>query len=172
MRLQPCQNDFMPQKDQQGTPQKLTSTRETMHQTEEKFAGAIAENDQMKRVEKKETMQDNGEPSASGKPPDQKVMMESKKETKESAEGKGKGNEKEKNSKFREADEGIHRKEDIESKGKRIKEVAASASQAITSLKKRFNEEDKQMLIYTSATVLIVAVGFYVSYEFRSSVTP
>ncbi|KAK7322486.1 hypothetical protein VNO77_25867 [Canavalia gladiata] len=51
----------------------------------------------------------------------------------------------------------------------RIKEVAASASQAVTTLAKRFNEEDKQKLIYMGAAVIVVALGVYATYKLRSS---
>ncbi|XP_019440882.1 PREDICTED: inactive protein RESTRICTED TEV MOVEMENT 2-like isoform X2 [Lupinus angustifolius] len=56
-----------------------------------------------------------------------------------------------------------------ESRFKRIKEVVASASEAVTSVTKKFNDEDKQKLIYMSAAVVMVALGVYASYKFRSS---
>ncbi|KAL9315675.1 hypothetical protein ACSQ67_016676 [Phaseolus vulgaris] len=49
----------------------------------------------------------------------------------------------------------------------RIKEVAVSASQTVTSLAKRFNEEDKQRMIYMGAAVLVVALGVYATYKLR-----
>jgi len=55
-----------------------------------------------------------------------------------------------------------------ESTRSRIKEVAASASQAVTSLAKRFNEEDKQRIMYMGAAVLVVALGVYATYKLRS----
>ncbi|KAE9598326.1 hypothetical protein Lal_00003927 [Lupinus albus] len=56
-----------------------------------------------------------------------------------------------------------------ESTVKRIKEVVASASEALTSVTKKFNEEDKQKLIYMGAAFVVVALGVYASYKFRSS---
>ncbi|WVY90085.1 hypothetical protein V8G54_035599 [Vigna mungo] len=55
-----------------------------------------------------------------------------------------------------------------ESTRSRIKEVAASASQAVTGLAKRFNEEDKQKIMYMGAAVLVVALGVYATYKLRS----
>ncbi|KAK7373169.1 hypothetical protein VNO80_06567 [Phaseolus coccineus] len=52
-------------------------------------------------------------------------------------------------------------------KRSRIKEVAVSASQTVTSLAKRFNEEDKQRMIYMGAAVLVVALGVYATYKLR-----
>ncbi|CAL0311009.1 unnamed protein product [Lupinus luteus] len=56
-----------------------------------------------------------------------------------------------------------------ESRFKRMKEVVASASEAVTSVTKKFNDEDKQKLIYMGAAVVMVALGVYASYKFRSS---
>ncbi|CAI8595861.1 unnamed protein product [Vicia faba] len=53
-----------------------------------------------------------------------------------------------------------------------IKGIALSTTQAVTNYAKRFNEEDKQWLIYTSATILVVALGVYASYKYRSSRRP
>ena len=47
--------------------------------------------------------------------------------------------------------------------------MAASASQAVTRLAKGFDEEDKQKLIFIGATVVVVALGVYASYKFRTS---
>lgn len=49
-----------------------------------------------------------------------------------------------------------------------FKEVANSASQAVTRLARRFNEEDRQKLIYVGAAILAVAVGVYASFKMRS----
>ncbi|XP_027343109.1 protein RESTRICTED TEV MOVEMENT 2-like [Abrus precatorius] len=54
----------------------------------------------------------------------------------------------------------------------RIKDVAASASQVVTDLARRFNEEDKQRIIYMGAAVLVVALGVYATYKLRSSPRP
>lgn len=87
--------------------------------------------------------------------------------TKSEEDGKGKGEKMEMNDTL---DEGNDGKDIIgTSKKKGIKEVATSASHAVTSLVKRFNEED-MMLLYTSATTAIVlALGVYASYKLRFS---
>ncbi|CAK8564805.1 unnamed protein product [Lathyrus sativus] len=59
-----------------------------------------------------------------------------------------------------------------ESTRTRIKDMALSTTQAVTNCAKRFNEEDKQKLIYTGATILVVALSVYASYEYRSSRRP
>ncbi|CAK8564804.1 unnamed protein product [Lathyrus sativus] len=59
-----------------------------------------------------------------------------------------------------------------ESTRTRIKDMALSTTQAVTNYAKRFNEEDKQKLIYTGATILVVALGVYASYKYCSSCRP
>ncbi|CAL5201184.1 unnamed protein product [Lathyrus oleraceus] len=56
-----------------------------------------------------------------------------------------------------------------ESTKTRIKDMALSTTQAVTNYAKRFHEEDRQKLIYTGATILVVALGVYASYKYRSS---
>ncbi|KAH1249764.1 hypothetical protein GmHk_05G013058 [Glycine max] len=51
-----------------------------------------------------------------------------------------------------------------------IKEVVTSASQAMTSLAKKFNEEDKQRIAYMGTSVLVVALGVYATYKLHSRV--
>ncbi|XP_054818733.1 inactive protein RESTRICTED TEV MOVEMENT 2-like [Prosopis cineraria] len=53
--------------------------------------------------------------------------------------------------------------------GKGFKNIANSASQAITRLADGFNEEDKQKLLYAGAAILMVAVGIYASFKLRST---
>lgn len=54
-------------------------------------------------------------------------------------------------------------------KGMMIKDMANSASQAVTRLANKFSEEDKQMkLLCAGAAILVVVVGIYASFKLRS----
>ncbi|RDY11534.1 Protein RESTRICTED TEV MOVEMENT 2, partial [Mucuna pruriens] len=143
-------DDSMPQKGEEGVSQ------DAKNQTEERF-----EKGEKKRVDREES--ENA--SASGKP----LPQEGKKElpvideksfmTKSGENGVGEGKENVKvNSEL--GDIGSTQR-------KGIKEVAAYASHAVTSLVNSFNEEEK-MLLYTTATVLVLALGVYASYRLRS----
>ncbi|TKY68504.1 RESTRICTED TEV MOVEMENT 2 [Spatholobus suberectus] len=149
-------SDSVTQKGEEGISQ------DAKNQTEEKVL-----NGEKKRVDEKETKEESKNASASGKPPQkgkkEHVMDETSFTPKSAENGKGKGKENvEMNGKLSDA-------EIIgSSKRKRIKEVAASASHAVTSLVKRFNEEN-MMPLYTSATVLVLALGVYASCKLRSS---
>ncbi|KOM49663.1 hypothetical protein LR48_Vigan08g049000 [Vigna angularis] len=152
-------SDSVPQKGE-GVSQDAKNQREVSFESSEK-----------KRVERKETKDESENDSVSGKPPqkgkNEGVMDETSSITRsgklgdiECKIGERKGKEKvEMNSKIGD----IGSSERIG-----IKEVAATASQAVTSLIKGFNEEDKHVLLYTSVTVLVFALGVYASYKLRS----
>ncbi|XP_014489853.1 inactive protein RESTRICTED TEV MOVEMENT 2-like [Vigna radiata var. radiata] len=152
-------SDSVPQKGEEGVSQDAKNQREVSFESSEK-----------RRVERKETKDESENGSASGKPPqkgkNEGVMDEtssirrSKLGDIECKIGERKGKEKvEMNSKIGD----VGSAERI-----RIKEVAATASQAVRSLIKGFNEEDKHLLLYTSVTVLVLALGVYTSYKLRS----
>lgn len=153
-------SDSLPQKGEEVISQDAKNRREERFESSEK-----------KRVDRKDTMEESENVSASGKPPQkgkkEHVMDETSFITKSEEDGKGKGEKMEMNDTL---DEGNDGKDIIgTSKKKGIKEVATSASHAVTSLVKRFNEED-MMLLYTSATTAIVlALGVYASYKLRFS---
>lgn len=118
-----------------------------------------------KRVDRKDTNEESENACALGKPtPKGKkkhVIDETSFITKSEENGKGKGKAKVEiitNGKF--GDTGSPKR-------KGIKGVAASTSHAMTSLVKRFNEED--LMFFTSATVLVLALGVYASYKLRST---
>ncbi|KAK7259735.1 hypothetical protein RIF29_25348 [Crotalaria pallida] len=147
--------------------------------------------DENERVVKEVTKQDTKSTSESGNQPKMDVVervvkevtnkeedspateKEIKEERKESSKVEESYTKKEKeNEKKRKGNFDNEADDEDESYGKgikRIKEVAASASQAVTNMAKRFNEEDKQKLIYVGAAVVVVALGVYASYKFRSS---
>ncbi|KAK8464348.1 hypothetical protein PHAVU_011G184400 [Phaseolus vulgaris] len=134
-------SDFVPQKGEEGISQNAKNQREVNFESSER-----------KRVNGKERKN----ASASGKPPQKGKKEGIMDETIGCKIGDRKGKEKvEMNGKF--GDIGS-------SKWIGIKEVAASASQAVTSLLKGFNE-DEHVLLYTSATVLVLGLGVYASYK-------
>ncbi|WVZ02839.1 hypothetical protein V8G54_023645 [Vigna mungo] len=153
-------SDSVPHKGEEGVSQDAKNQREVSFESSEK-----------KRVERKETKDESENASASGKPPqkgkNEGVMDETSSITRsgklgdiECKIGERKGKEKvEMNSKI--GDIGL-------SERIGIKEVAATASQAVTSLIKGFDEEDKHVLLYTSVTVLVLALGVFASYKLRS----
>nr|KYP55011.1 hypothetical protein KK1_001215 [Cajanus cajan] len=151
-------------------------TQESKPQKEEKFEGeTVDENEENQKVIGKNETEDHLE---SGKSHEKGVVDDSsatKKEGKEESKGldtyegeKGR----ERNGKI--VNDGVEKKsenkKDIHESTTRtrIKEVAASASQAMTSLVKRFNDEDNQKIIYMGAAVLVVALGVYATYKLRS----
>ncbi|KAE9594010.1 hypothetical protein Lal_00031622 [Lupinus albus] len=161
-------------------------TKETMPQM-----GQEVVNEEKERVVKEVTNEDTNKTSQSGKQPIKDVVervvkevtkenshtdvREMKEESKESSKDEESfvdpkpENKKKKKFNFdHETDEESYEKSIPESTVKRIKEVAASASETVTSLTKRFNEEDKQKLIYMGAAVIVVALGVCASYKFRS----
>ncbi|KAL9298219.1 hypothetical protein ACSQ67_024115 [Phaseolus vulgaris] len=134
-------SDSVPQKGEEGISQNAKNQREVNFESSER-----------KRVNGKERKN----ASASGKPPQKGKKEGIMDETIGCKIGDRKGKEKvEMNGKF--GDIGS-------SKWIGIKEVAASASQAVTSLLKGFNE-DEHVLLYTSATVLVLGLGVYASYK-------
>ncbi|KAK7405713.1 hypothetical protein VNO78_07321 [Psophocarpus tetragonolobus] len=171
-------SDSMPQKGEEGTSQDAKNqTREIFESGEKKRVESgnacesgkppqkgerenvmdetsfITENGKGKGKEKVE-INDVESPKGKGKKKVEHVMDETSFITEN---GKGKGKEK------------MEMNDVGSSKGKGIKKVADSASHVVTSLVKRFNEEDMHVLLYASATVLTLALGVYVSYKVRSS---
>lgn len=135
----------------------------------EKLAGPISENGKNRGAENEETKSEvtgkttsNVGNLSSPSPIDLVAEKEIKGERKESTkreENDGKfGN-------FKEGGKGL--KDVINfSKGNK---VIASASEVVTRMAKRFNEEDKQMMIYVGAAVLVTTViSVCASYTFRS----
>jgi hypothetical protein len=158
----------MPQKgEDQGTLNKATDTKDAKLQTEENTSSPKDENKEKKRVVKDETKEHF-----------KKTIEETKEESKGSATEetfplrktfKEKGKEMI-NDTFGGDDEKTSDKKGIhESTRTRIKDMALSTTQAVTNYAKKFSEEDKQKLIYTGATILVVALGVYASYKYRSS---
>ncbi|XP_019419137.1 PREDICTED: protein RESTRICTED TEV MOVEMENT 2-like isoform X2 [Lupinus angustifolius] len=162
-------------------------TKETMPQM-----GQEVVNEEKERVVKEVTKEDTKKTSQLGKQPIKDVVervvkevtkenshsdvKEIKEESKESSKDEenfvdpNPANKKKRKLHFdHEADEESYEKNIPESTVKRIKKVAASASETVTNLTKRFNEEDKQKLIYMGAAVIVVALGVCASYKFRSS---
>ncbi|KAK7313761.1 hypothetical protein VNO77_38959 [Canavalia gladiata] len=157
-------SDSMPQKGKEGISKKLAFTIDAKNQIEEKFENG----EKHIRVDKEEAKRISRNTCELGKSPQKVVMDEKSFITKSAKKDKGKGEEREMNGKLGYADEGVYEKDIIESsKRKKIKEMADSASQALTSLVKRFNEEDMQMLLYTSSTVVVLVLGVYASYKLR-----
>ncbi|XP_020228742.1 protein RESTRICTED TEV MOVEMENT 2 [Cajanus cajan] len=168
--------ESMPQKGQEAITPKATLAKDAKLQAEEKFEGeTVDENEENQKVIGKNETEDHLE---SGKSHEKGVVDDSsatKKEGKEESKGldtyegeKGR----ERNGKI--VNDGVEKKsenkKDIHESTTRtrIKEVAASASQAMTSLVKRFNDEDNQKIIYMGAAVLVVALGVYATYKLRS----
>ncbi|KAG4959353.1 protein RESTRICTED TEV MOVEMENT 2-like [Glycine soja] len=170
--------ESIPQKGQEAIPPNATPTTNAKLQGEEKFEGEIDENVEKQKVLGKEETKDHSEkPLESGKPPEKAVVDDSpKKEGKEESKGlaafegeKGR----EINGKI--GNDVVGRKSDKKAKPDSttratIKEVVASASQAMTSLAKKFNEEDKQRIACMGTAVLVVALGVYATYKLRSRV--
>ncbi|XP_061354781.1 inactive protein RESTRICTED TEV MOVEMENT 2-like [Gastrolobium bilobum] len=167
--------DSMPQKDQK-LPQKETDTTEAKLQTEENFAEQSDENKEKQRVAKEES---KDHPKKRKIPEDDDSLItgnESKKEKKglatvpcishENTEEKEK-KEKEINGEF-----GADAEKESSKMAKPESTMKKVASQVVTRLRERFNEEDKQKLIYIGAAVVVVALGVYASYKFRSSRRP
>ncbi|RDX87117.1 Protein RESTRICTED TEV MOVEMENT 2, partial [Mucuna pruriens] len=165
--------------EQEGMPPKATSSTNAKLQGEEKFEGKVDENEEKTQngIGEKETEDHSKKTMESGKPHEKDEADDSpKKEGKEESKGLD----------TFEGEKGISGykigNDDVEKKKKgmpessttrtRIREVAASASQAVTSLAKRFNEEDKQRIVYMSAAVLVVALGVYATYKLRTSRRP
>ncbi|XP_058782677.1 protein RESTRICTED TEV MOVEMENT 2-like [Vicia villosa] len=171
---------YMPEKSQdQGTPDKAADTKDAKLQTQKTTSSLKDENKENQKFVNEESKNHLKKPMESEKP---QVMNDSpptlEKETKygskETAKVKAyieKGKEM-MNDKFGDdnADEKKSGKKSFpESTRTRIKDMALSTTQAVTNYAKRFNEEDKQKLIYTGATILVVALGVYASYKYRSS---
>nr|KYP53544.1 hypothetical protein KK1_024437 [Cajanus cajan] len=150
-----------PQKSQMEICEEPKSTIESEKEANETSTAPKATNDivpQKGEGVSQDAKNQAKEKCASGKPPPkgnkEHVMDETSFITKCEENGKDKG------------------KEKVEmnigsSKRKGIKEVAASTSHVVAKLVKGFNEED-MIVLYTSATVLVLALGVYASYKFRS----
>ncbi|RHN65308.1 hypothetical protein MtrunA17_Chr3g0078491 [Medicago truncatula] len=165
-----------PQKGQdQGIQNKPTDTKDAKLQTEESVKDENKEKQMVVKEETKEHLKKAIESEKSHVVDDSSPTLERK--TKDESKGSAsvetfppKKTYKEKgkemiNDKFGDHDE----KKILESTRTRIKDMALSTTQAVTSYAKRFSEEDKQKLIYTGATILVVALGVYASYKYRSS---
>lgn len=173
--------ESMTQRGQEGIPHKATVTSDAKLQTEENnTSGLNDENKERQRVGKEESKDHYPKKDAeeSGKTPEKEISKEES-EVSATVESfppnnteKEKG--KEMNGKFGDDAERKSDRKGIlpESTRTRIKDMAASTTQAVTSLAKRFNKEDKEKLIYTGAAVLVVALGVYASYKYRSSRIP
>ncbi|XP_057450991.1 inactive protein RESTRICTED TEV MOVEMENT 2-like [Lotus japonicus] len=179
--------ESLPQKGtQEPTPQNATATRDAKLQTE---ATSVDENKE--KVEKEEIKDNpNNKTSEKGNTPEEKAVVadssptpekESKEERKESSmvesslpksTEKVKGKEINGKSGADENETKSDKKAMVESTRTKIKEKASSAYQALTSMTNRFNEEDKQKLIYMGAAVVVLTLSVYASYKFRSSRRP
>lgn len=179
--------ESLPQKGtQEATPQNATATRDAKLQTE---ATSVDENKE--KVEKEEIKDNpNNKTSEKGNTPEEKAVVadssptpekESKEERKESSmvesslpksTEKVKGKEINGKSGADENETKSDKKAMVESTRTKIKEKASSAYQALTSMTSRFNEEDKQKLIYMGAAVVVLTLSVYASYKFRSSRRP
>jgi len=171
-------HESMPQKGQeQRTTNEATDTKDAKLQTEENSSSLKDENNEKQRVVKEETKDHLKKAIESGKPHvvegSSTYEKETKEESKESASVETfpqKKTYKEKGKEMIDDKFGDHdEKKILESTRTRIKDMALSTTQAVTSYAKRFSEEDKQKLIYTGATILVVALGVYASYKYRSS---
>ncbi|CAJ1958661.1 unnamed protein product [Sphenostylis stenocarpa] len=163
--------ESMPQKGKEETPPKTTFSTNAKLQGEEKFAEENDENEEKQKSNEKVESEDRSKKDLeSGKAHEKDGVEDSpKREIKEESKGLGtfegeKMNGKIGNDVGYKSDEKAMPESATRS---RIKEVAASASQAVTSLAKRFNEEDKQRIIYMGAAVLVVALGVYATYKLR-----
>ncbi|BAT82038.1 hypothetical protein LR48_Vigan07g184800 [Vigna angularis] len=145
--------ESMPQKGQEETPQEATCSTNDKLQGEEK----------QKAIGKEESEEEHSRKGLeSGKAHEKDEEIKEERKGLRTFEGE-KMNGKIGNDVGDKGDE----KNMPESTRSRIKEVAASASQAVTGLAKRFNEEDKQKMIYMGAAVLVVALGVYATYKLR-----
>ncbi|CAI8595860.1 unnamed protein product [Vicia faba] len=180
-------HESMPQKSQdQETPNKAADTKDAKLQTQETTSSQKDENKENQKPVNEETKNHLKKTMESEKP---QVMNDSsptfEKETEEESKESAKVEtfppkktfiEKEKemiNDKLGDDNYDDEKKSDKksfhESTRTRIKDMALSTTQVITNYAKRFNEEDKQKLIYTGATILVLALGVYASYKYRSS---
>ncbi|XP_006582807.1 inactive protein RESTRICTED TEV MOVEMENT 2 [Glycine max] len=162
---------------QEAIPPNATPTTNAKLQGEEKFEGEIDENVEKQKVLGKEETKDHSEkPLESGKPPEKAVVDDSpKKEGKEESKGLAAFEGEMRREINGKISNDVGRKSDKKAKPDStiratIKEVTASASQAMTSLAKKFNEEDKQRIAYMGTAVLAVALGVYATYKLRSRV--
>ncbi|KAJ7982489.1 inactive protein RESTRICTED TEV MOVEMENT 2-like [Quillaja saponaria] len=131
--------DFKPQKGQQEIPIKTTFTSDSINE--------IFEKNEVKEANRKHSMSRKHEKAE-----------ESKEFTFAAGISIPKTSEKDKD-KFSVSDEG---KDLIDAKEKVvIKEVIASAAEAITRLAKNFNDEDKQMLANMGAAILVIVVALW-----------
>ncbi|KHN48494.1 hypothetical protein glysoja_040625 [Glycine soja] len=167
--------ESMPQKGQEVIPPNATLAKNGKLQGEENSEGEIDENvEKQKLVEKEETEDHSKKTWESGKPPEKAMVDDSpNKEGKEESKGLGPSEGEKRREINGKIGNNVGKKSDKKAIPEsttraRIKEVAASASQAITSLAKKFNEEDKQRIVYMGAAVLVVALGVYGTYKLRS----
>ncbi|KAL5056529.1 hypothetical protein RYX36_037211 [Vicia faba] len=150
----------MPQKSQdQETPNKAADTKDAKLQTQETTS---SQKDENKDNQKPETEEESKESAKVETFPPRKTFIEKEKEMINDKLGDDNYDDEKKSDK-----KSFH-----ESTRTRIKDMALSTTQVITNYAKRFNEEDKQKLIYTGATILVLALGVYASYKYRSSRRP
>ncbi|CAJ2638511.1 unnamed protein product [Trifolium pratense] len=161
--------ESMPQKSEdQGTVNKATDqdTKDAKLQTEENTSNPKDENKEEKKIAKEETKDYLKKTIEETKEESKGSVTEETLPPKKTFKEKGKDmiNDKFGDDEKKSDKKGIH-----ESTRTRIKDIALSTTQAVTNYAKRFSEEDKQKLIYTGATILVVALGVYASYKYRSS---
>ncbi|KAL2337342.1 hypothetical protein Fmac_011788 [Flemingia macrophylla] len=164
--------ESLPKKGQEAIIPKATLTKDAKLQAKEKFEGEkVDENEEKQKVIGKDKTEDHLE---SGKSHETGMVDDSFSTTRKEGQEKSKGlGTLVTDGKI--VNDGVEKKSDNKKAlhesitRTRIKEVAASASQAMTSLAKRFNDEDnKQRMVYLGAAVLVVALGVYATYKLRS----
>jgi len=175
--------EYKSEEDQEGTPQKVDHDGSTL--TPEEHTKESMPHKGQEETPPKDTFSTNDKLQGEEK---QKAIgkEESESEEEHSKKGLESGKAHEKDEEMKEERKGLRTFEDKmngkigndvgdksdekalpESTRSRIKQVAASASEAVTGLAKRFNEEDKQKMIYMGAAVLVVALGVYATYKLR-----
>ncbi|KAL2337344.1 hypothetical protein Fmac_011790 [Flemingia macrophylla] len=164
--------ESLPKKGQEAIIPKATLTKDAKLQAKEKFEGEkVDENEEKHKVIGKDKTEDHLE---SGKSHETGMVDDSFSTTRKEGQEKSKGlGTLVTDGKI--VNDGVEKKSDNKKAlhesitRTRIKEVTASASQAMTSRAKRFNDEDnKQRMVYLGAAVLVVALGVYATYKLRS----
>lgn len=146
---------------------------------DEKLVVSVSQDGKNREAEKKETREVIGKTTSEagkGKPPPDVIDLLAEKESmKEERKESTKRKRNDMYGNFEGVSEGL---KDIINypKGKRMKEIAASASQAVTTMAKRFSEKEdnKQMIIYMGAAAVLATavIGVCASYTFRSISRP
>lgn len=162
-----------PQKGQEKTPQKVTTDDEKQKGNEKKVTNKETSTSPAKLMPQKdklETKKEDDGKTSQKKEEDSVETKERKEERKEATKvvadessGALKTTEKEKK------EEMMNGKSSELRMANGIRNMANSASQAVTKMANRFSEEDKQKLIYAGAAILVVAVGIYASFKLRFS---